>query len=321
MHAPPRDAAAKTYLFLRVGLISAAMFLAISVIVEVIQGWELNNGLCLQPSISSYYYTPVRAVFAGSLLIVSASLIAIQGDDDHEDLWLTFAGMLAPVVALVPTTNVGICEPVETSTTEAFTGVTNNFTSALIIGWVLWLFARFFLPAQSNLPPVSRKGWRAVGAVLLGFSVWFAFSRPNFDLLSPDFFNQWAHNAAAVLMFMFLFFAAALSANRCDVPSYKKNYRLLARAMVLLTLVVIVIAVIGVFTTEWQHAVFTLEAGEIVIFAIYWGIQTHEHRPTGQPQPPPDETTPGQILATLRNALKELFKPYTSVMESPDPTT
>ena len=102
-HEVPADDAVKSYLYLRAGLIGAACFLLVSLSVEILKV-SSAKGFCLQPSISAYYHTPVRAVFVGSLLMVGIALIVIQGDK-FEDTFLTFAGMLAPVVALVPTPN------------------------------------------------------------------------------------------------------------------------------------------------------------------------------------------------------------------------
>jgi len=66
------DRAQKTYRFLRVGMIGAAVMLAVSVPIErfVAQCW--------QDSISGYYYTQVRAVFVATLRAVGLTLIVIQ---------------------------------------------------------------------------------------------------------------------------------------------------------------------------------------------------------------------------------------------------
>ena len=60
-------------------------------------------------SISAYYYTPVRAIFVGAMLAVALALIAYKGKRPGEDICLNFAGMLAPIVAVAPTTDVGRC--------------------------------------------------------------------------------------------------------------------------------------------------------------------------------------------------------------------
>src|SRR5918996_3258587 len=93
----------KTYRYLRIGMIGAVVLLAVSIAIE------RSKVDCWQTSISAYYYTPVRAIFVGCLIAVSLSLIVYKGRSTWEDASLNFAGMLAPVVAVAPTTDVGCC--------------------------------------------------------------------------------------------------------------------------------------------------------------------------------------------------------------------
>src|SRR5690349_9423078 len=58
---------------------------------------------CFQQSISAYQYTPVRGFFVGVTFALGICLICLRGSTEIEDALLNIAGMLAPVVALVPT--------------------------------------------------------------------------------------------------------------------------------------------------------------------------------------------------------------------------
>lgn len=98
----PQDVT-KTYNYLRIGMIGAVVLLAASII------WERLKVDCWPTSISAYYYTPVRAIFVGSMIAVGLSLIVYKGRTPLEDTFLNFAGMLAPVVAIAPTTDIGSC--------------------------------------------------------------------------------------------------------------------------------------------------------------------------------------------------------------------
>ena len=89
--------AKKSYRYLRLSIVIMVAALIVSVIIERL------NASCWQGSFSAYYYTPVHAVFVGSLVATGACLIAIKAADDWEDMLLNVAGMLAPVVAFVPT--------------------------------------------------------------------------------------------------------------------------------------------------------------------------------------------------------------------------
>lgn len=139
---PPGNAQ-KTYRYLRIGLIGCGVLLAASVLYEAgANGWS-----CFQTSISGYYYTPVRAVFVGALLAIGLALIVIKAET-WEDLWLNLAGMMAPVVALVPTRNLGACwsitpepSPLESVDPPVLAdwvvrNITNNIWALLITGAV-----------------------------------------------------------------------------------------------------------------------------------------------------------------------------------------
>ena len=91
------DVAIKTYRYLRIGMVVLVLLLASSVIIEAVKA------KCLQTSISAYYYTPVQAIFVGGLMAIGVCLIVIKGSTPAEDLCLNLAGMLAPIVAVVPT--------------------------------------------------------------------------------------------------------------------------------------------------------------------------------------------------------------------------
>src|SRR3954470_4971678 len=119
------ESTTKTYLYLRVGLVALAVFLSASLVIELTWG----DGRWLG-SISAYYYTPVRAVFVGTLVAMGVCLIAIKGRDrPREDLMLNLAGMCAPVVALcpIPLEDVAACGDATRCVPPAYVpGVENN---------------------------------------------------------------------------------------------------------------------------------------------------------------------------------------------------
>lgn len=101
---------------------------------------------CWQTSVSAYYYTPVRAVFVGTLMAVALALIVYKGRDAWEDTFLNAAGMLVPVVAIAPTTNVDVasqCWSIPPDASPKVNGelaswvtkiVDNNFDALLLAG-------------------------------------------------------------------------------------------------------------------------------------------------------------------------------------------
>ena len=97
--------AIKTYRYLRIGMIGAVGLLGVAIAIE----WRTVPSHCFQTSISAYYYTPVRAIFVGAMMAVGLALIVYKGRKWPEDLCLNIAGLLAPIIAVAPTTDVGPC--------------------------------------------------------------------------------------------------------------------------------------------------------------------------------------------------------------------
>ena len=137
------DFAVKSYRYLRIALIVILLALICSVVLERI------NASCWEQSISAYYYTPVHSIFVGALVALGVCLIAIRGNTTAEDVLLNVAGVLAPIVAFVPTSR-----PQDTCTKNLFTGgdtlpyINNNLVAlalalvaAVVIGAVTILRA------------------------------------------------------------------------------------------------------------------------------------------------------------------------------------
>jgi len=88
----------RSYRYLRLAIVVLLVGLAAGLI-----GQRISTD-CIEGSISAYYYTPVHGLFIGSLVATGAAMVALKGRTTVEDTFFNVAGMLAPVVALVPTT-------------------------------------------------------------------------------------------------------------------------------------------------------------------------------------------------------------------------
>jgi hypothetical protein len=66
--------------------------------------WQWRSTGCIEGSISAYFYTPVHSLFIGALVATGAAMVALKGRTTVEDSFFNVAGLLAPVIALVPTT-------------------------------------------------------------------------------------------------------------------------------------------------------------------------------------------------------------------------
>ncbi len=269
--------AIKTYRYLRIGMIAAVVLLAASIAIE------RSKVDCWQTSISAYYYTPVRAIFVGTMIAVGLSLIVYKGRSDWEDVGLNFAGMFAPVVAVAPTTDVGECwsvppnplpvNPDGSLAAWVVTNIDNNFYALLIAGGIGLVVAAgiAMVVNRSVRAPmvVGERGTRvslAITGLLLLFGWWL--------IQNWDDFNTHAHGYAAVLMFVFLVGAVITKAVERRREQNRRWFGTYAAIAVLMILGGILIPTTRVFG---DHTVFALEAYEIVLFAVFWSAQTVEN--------------------------------------------
>jgi hypothetical protein len=271
-------AAVKTYRYLRISMVGAVVLLGVSILIE------RSNVDCWQTSVSAYYYTPVRAIFVGVMMAIGLCLIVIKGSSSWEDATLNAAGMLAPIVAVVPTTDVGVCwskspgpRPVDDDGNLAgwvLANADNNITALLITGITGLVVAAIIASiATNNVRAIAEVGEPGMRIGLLAAMV-FLLSGGALFLLWDDF-NTRAHGIAAVLMFFFL--ALAVGGNAWDrrddegPRTYFWLYASIAAAMLIAP------AIMFPLGSNWDHMVLILEATEITLFAIFWLVQTKEH--------------------------------------------
>lgn len=293
-----------TYRYLRIAMAVLLGSIAVSVLYEVKQ----NPEFCLQRSISAYYYTPVRVIFVSAVVALGVCLVSLRGNTRTEDAFLNLAGMLAPVVALVPTPNPGTCTSnslfglplsglaladltVEQRALAAALkdarndAIVNNMTAMFVAGAVCLLLAFGML-----LKGWSRSGglprWVsptiATSAVSLYALALFAFTRHK------DRFIEDAHDWAAVLMFFCIVVVVGLNGRglgRKKIKDARRRGDVLARvraysnryAQIAVTMVASagLIAVAGL-KGGFGHWVFTVEATLLLLFLIFWMLQTAE---------------------------------------------
>jgi hypothetical protein len=276
-----REDVIKTYRYLRIGMIGAVALLAVSILIE------RSKVNCWQTSISAYYYTPVRAIFVGTLIAVGLVLIVYKGRTSLEDIFLNFAGMFAPVVAVAPTIDVGDCWSLPPSPLPreadgslagwVVTNIHNNFNALLIAGGI-GLGVAVIIAFLANVKRLKRlkglfdKDVRgttlsliATGAVLV-IGWWLS---KNWG----DFYTR-AHGFAAVGMFAFLILAIVAEVFEHWKEQDKVWFRVYAAVAALMILGGVLIPATRIFH---EHTTFAQEAYEIVSFAFYWIVQTAEN--------------------------------------------
>ena len=238
----------------------AAVVLALgtSVVIELV---KVTPG-CFQTSISAYYYTPVRAVFVGTLLTLGVCLLCLRGSTDVEDLLLNVAGMLALVVAFVPTPHYKMaCTSVPTPVTDVNADIANNVVTLLIVSGIALLIVGGVLVFTRTTLPARIGG--AVGAALWVITlVMFVSARGAFI--------DHAHDVAGVLMFLCIVGAAV--DNACDTcrASLRPLYIALAAAMVA---ALATIRIVG-WATGWQYYTILIETVVLALFVVFWLVQT-----------------------------------------------
>jgi hypothetical protein len=281
------DDARWTYRYLRIAMVGAVVLLAASIAIE------RSKVNCWQTSISAYYYTPVRAIFVGSLLAVALALIAYKGKGAWEDLILNLAGMLAPVVAVAPTTDVGRCWslppiplPVKDDGSLAewvVANIDNNIYGLLIAGLLGLAISAIIAMInrvsnrsnQSVMAPIKVEWTTLIGlgltALVLASGWWL--------IRNWDDFDTEAHGYAAVGMFVC--FIGAIVANVLENwRKRRKERRHKVWSWVYMVVAgLMVLGAVIIWRTRFfgDHTVFALEAYEIGWFALYWSAQTAEN--------------------------------------------
>ncbi|MEU6374920.1 hypothetical protein [Streptomyces sp. NPDC046909] len=252
-----------------------------------------TSGHCWQTSISAYYYTPVQLMFVGGLVAIGISLIALKGSTELEDVFLNFAGILAPIVAFVPTPNVGRCGSVLSDTTNRKTNIDNNVLALLVMAGVTFLFLlvlKFLVkkpvtgvPAQvARKTPADEEWARRITAIGFALALAFYIATAIVFWTDRDWFDEHAHWTAAITMFASIFlavlnnainfhFTQKRNAETTGTPAKRFNWYLLIALLMGLSLAL---------TKGWprfgEHGTLLLEASMILLFAVFWVIQTSE---------------------------------------------
>lgn len=270
------DSAIKSYRYLRIGIVGVVGLLAVSI------GFERAKASCWQTSISAYYYTPVRSIFVGGLLAIGLCLIVVKGSTAWEDTCLNIAGMLAPVVALVPTSDAGKCwsvQPIPLPIRDdgslanwVVSNVDNNIKSLLLAGVAgLLVAAGVAMVVTRNAAAVAKVGPTGTRLALLGAMLLLIVAFVAFNTWKH--FDTDSHFVAAIAMFVFL--AGAVGGNAWEHRHGASIYFWLYGTIVVLMAVAAVTLV--ALSSGWRHVQLFLEGIQISLFAAFWLVQTKEH--------------------------------------------
>ncbi|HLM19149.1 MAG TPA: hypothetical protein VK549_15115 [Acidimicrobiia bacterium] len=287
--SPQQDLAAlKTYRYLRLGMLAVGATLAFAIGQEFAQ----PSVDCFLGSVSGYYYTPVHSIFIGGLVAIGAMLLVIKGRTVLEDASLSFAGVMAPIVAFLPTSDdvQGVCRPVMLSAGryEAANGspvaaasINNNLHALLFTGYVaLALLLIAYL--------IQRKRWNGVGSppeytvgTWVGWAIGLGFVIAGTLLLKYGY--SWVlegHARAACAMFLAL--AVAALANGIFGLTHEHTRKVFAWIYIVVGVLMVVSGIAFIVLHEQDrsllggHLVLVIEAIEIGLFMVFWATQTVE---------------------------------------------
>jgi hypothetical protein len=289
--------ALRTYRFLRIGAVAVIAVLAVALLKEYDRA-----GDCLQGSISAYYFTPVQSVFVGALVALGLVMIALWGKTLWEDGLFNLAGMLAPVVAFVPTAETRKCgltdpfgEPVRTDQQElelirdSHAAVDNNMYAYLVVVGIV-LLALVVVGLIAHL----KTTWHSVvdrplvyWLPLAAAAALWAFGADKYWGIWGDEDRPWiyddAHKPAAIVLFIFIVAAIIVigvdklrgNATRQEAPH--KGWAVTYWA---LAVVMTAGAAAMKYQPEWfpqelgDRQTFWIEAWMIAGLAIFWSLQT-----------------------------------------------
>jgi hypothetical protein len=289
--------AVRTYNYLRIAIVAAVLLLGVSIVVELLRAeGTVCSSIPTCGSISAFYYTPVHAVFVGTLVAVGVALIAIKGRPGWEDTLLNVAGALTPVVAFAPT-------PLSPATSEAaeavergvpaeyVPGIINNVWALLVVGALALVLAAVLAVRNGELHGANAVGIGVFAVLLVAFAVWFLVSGK--DLGGAKFLDL-AHYVAAIPLFGIITLVVEINARRSGErdgdrllrPSvYKGTYRSIAVAMG-----ATIIGAIVLFFLQSSDAssvpagwLFWVEAVLLLLFIVFWVLQTLDYWKDGAP--------------------------------------
>jgi len=284
MHAdPPRTAPAdpnvnrlKTYRYLRVGMVLLMVLLAVSILVDRVDGPAGR----FQTSISDYYYTPVQSVLVGSLVAVGACLIIMRAERDVEDIFLNLAGMFAPLVAFVPIDRDGVTDGVLSSASAA-AFVDNNVTTVVITGAIALAVAVAVMvrswPLLDDAAVRARRvaGLAVAGAIVLGTWLWYDRAPDTFQGTGDHVAG--GHLTAAVALFVCMGVVVLCNALPPTAPGFRAVYAGIVALMVLNGVVAVLFGLeVGPF--DWRYWLLAVETAGILLFVAFWLVQTVEIR-------------------------------------------
>lgn len=264
----------RTYRYVRAGIIFLVALLGTSVFIEA-----QAHHFSIQPSISAYYYTPVKPVFVAALSAIGALMIVYRGNTNAEDGFLNASGFLAFVVAFVPTRPEARCV-VSDLPGDTVAAITNNVTALFIVALAAFVFTVLVEREQPDPNVLTTRG----GQTSLVFSVLAFLALALYFLAWRDSFVCHGHDTAAIMFFAGILVVVGLNAWGLAVKQAAQTgtsprehlWNRYFYGFVLMLVSIVLVVVLGPLTHVLPHWVFWLEGALITQFGAFWVVQTAE---------------------------------------------
>lgn len=275
-----------TYRYVRVSIIAVVMLLFTALAVQIAgDDWRIG------PSISAYFYSPVRSVFVASLVAAAFLLVAVRGREGLEDGLLNLGGMLLPVVAFIPTPiddgcpGGGTCVP-----PPEVPGVEVSMSALLLLGVPGLAFALWTLlakaPAQRRAQRRAPSGYLGAVAIWAVFAVWFG---PSSDWPLRASLLDLGHYVAAVGVFAMMIVVAMINARRTDRRAQVGEQSVSFTGIYVAVALGMALVLAGGLLAWWLgwpfdgSLLFWVEAALLSLFSLFWAAQTAEFWNLGLP--------------------------------------
>jgi hypothetical protein len=193
----------RSYRYLRLAIVILFAGLAVAVLDQ------RRRAGCIEDSLSAFYYTPVHGLFIGSLVATGAAMVALNGRTLVENAFFNIAGLLAPIVALVPTTppTPFLCDnkttPLKLDRNDL---VPNSFVAVIGAGAVALVVMAIVAATNSNLQSRARTFGRSLRTA--------AFPAATLAIAAALFIRVWdvprytfVHFGSAIGAFVAIFLA------------------------------------------------------------------------------------------------------------------
>lgn len=256
-----------TYRYVRAGMVALLFMLVFSVGYQAV----LARG-CLLGSISAYYFTPARAIFIGALSGLGVLLIVHKARSQEEDVLLDFSGVMAMVVAIVPTVPDQGCSGSSSLPSADIANAVRNNIWTLIVVLVAAIIARRVLRRDRPRTP------RSVGATVAGvICIVILVGELVFFLVRRDSFIALSHGIAAVTMVAGVIAVMVFNAlNQPADPRGQRFRRAYYTIAIALGLFLAVAVALHLWLPGFRQFILLAELIVIALFMAFWITQTIE---------------------------------------------